>query len=393
MSLYSSGNSSNGGGREKNGSRDNLLETSSARILHKRADSTLDKDTERGIQDVPAPAVGAAAASSCLGGIKLAVLVLLMVQNATHALLTRYSQGILKEKYSSTEVVLMGELMKLIISGYLSIVDTSETDAQGKGLQKLFWLATNGKKMVVLVVLYSFANVLAYYALARVDASVYSVLLQLKIVTTAGFAVLILGRNISATKWRALLLLVMGCVLVASPAFNGGAGKCVGDEEDGGEDERVTWAESMGGVGAVLVMVSISGYSAIFFEQMLKKITEKVTIWERNFQLALYSMLLLLFVWMYETNSKYNLEDMHTAMFDGWTINTVMIAIVQASGGLLVAATLKYADAVLKTLATSGSIVLSAVIGWLLLGGTLDIFVSIGCIVTILAIFNYVLDQ
>ena len=43
---------------------------------------------------------------------------------------------------------------------------------------------------------------------------------QLKILSTAGFAVLILGRNISSTKWRALFLLVLSCVLVASPAFN-----------------------------------------------------------------------------------------------------------------------------------------------------------------------------
>ena len=75
--------------------------------------------------------------------------------------------------------------------------------------------------------------------------------------------------------------------------------------------------------------------------------------------------------------------------FNGWTINTVMIALVQAGGGLLVAATLKYADAVLKTLATSGAIVLSAVLGWVLFGAQLDIFVTIGCVCTILAIFNY----
>ena len=325
------------------------------------------------------------------GFIKMTVLILLMVQNASHALLTRYSQGILKERYSSTEVVLVGEFLKMIISGYLSIVDTSESDAQGKGSGKLLWLMIHGKKVIILVVLYSIANCMSYYALARVDASVYSVLLQLKIVTTASFAVLILGRNITLTKWRALFLLVMGCVLVASPAFNKPL-TCDADSDVGGEeDEHVSMFDSMLGVGAVLSMVMISGYSAIYFEQMLKKTNENITIWERNFQLALYSLMLLIIVWIYETNVHYNIGDMHEAAFTGWTRNTVLIAIVQASGGLLVAATLKYADAILKTLATCGSIVLSAVIGWMLLGGTLDIFVSIGCLSTILAIFNYVL--
>lgn len=69
-----------------------------------------------------------------------------------------------------------------------------------------------------------------------------------------------------------------------------------------------------------------------------------------------------------------------------------MIAFVQAGGGLLVAATLKYADSILKTLATSGSIVMSAVLGYLLLDGQLDIFIVIGCISTILAIINYTFD-
>ena len=53
------------------------------------------------------------------------------------------------------------------------------------------------------------------------------------------------------------------------------------------------------------------------------------------------------------------------------------------------AATLKYADAILKVLATAGSIVFSSVLGYLLLGGSMDIFVILGGLSTILAIVNY----
>lgn len=79
-------------------------------------------------------------------------------------------------------------------------------------------------------------------------------------------------------------------------------------------------------------------------------------------------------------------------LFDNWTPCAVLISLIQAMGGLLVAASLKYADAVMKTLATSGSIVLSAVLGYMLLGGTLDVFVAIGCCSTILAITDYAND-
>lgn len=157
-------------------------------------------------------------------------------------------------------------------------------------------------------------------------------------------------------------------------------------------EEAVTIYESWLGVGAVLVMVTISGYAAIYFESMLKKGGDRtLTIWERNFQLAFYSTILLVFIVVYEENNSGTLSQY--VFFEGWTITTVIIALIQAGGGLLVAATLKYADAVLKTLATSGSIVLSAVLGFMLLGGMLDIFVSMGCLATILAIFNYTLDS
>ena len=78
--------------------------------------------------------------------IRFTVLVSLMLQNASHALLTRYSQGILKESYSSTEVVLVSEVMKMCVAGYLSMRDKTETDAVGWGFSKLWWLAVNSKE-------------------------------------------------------------------------------------------------------------------------------------------------------------------------------------------------------------------------------------------------------
>lgn len=340
--------------------------------------------------------------------IRTSVLVLLCCQNAGHALLARYSQGVLKERYSSTEVVLVGEVLKFFISGYLALKDPTESDSQGQGLGKLVWCIANASKIIVLVILYSMSNILSYYALARVEAAAYTVMLQLKIFSTAAFAVVLLNRNISSTKWRALILLVIGCVLVASPTFNrpidcsegyssGSKFSVTNADNDGDDDEAVGTFDSIMGVSSVLLMVVISGYASIYFEGILKKTGEKLTIWERNFQLAFYSMFLLILVTAWETFMILD-EDVTLSMLDftpfkGWTINTVLIALIQAGGGLLVAATLKYADAVLKTLATSGSIVLSAVLGYFLLGGQLDIFVSMGCVATILAIFNYTLDS
>jgi hypothetical protein len=36
-------------------------------------------------------------------------------------------QGILRENYSSTEVVLVGEAFKLVVTGYLAVTDRTDT--------------------------------------------------------------------------------------------------------------------------------------------------------------------------------------------------------------------------------------------------------------------------
>merc|ERR1719329_1816781 len=88
--------------------------------------------------------------------LKLVVLIALAVQNASHALLSRYSKGILKETYDGSEVVFVAEIIKMIVAGCIACIDTSETDAPGTGANKLMWLLSlaNAKKTIVLVVLY-----------------------------------------------------------------------------------------------------------------------------------------------------------------------------------------------------------------------------------------------
>jgi multidrug transporter EmrE-like cation transporter len=166
------------------------------------------------------PKVDIASASIYTGIFKMSVLVMLCMQNSGHALLTRYSQGLLKEQYSASEVVFVGEILKLIFSAYF-VYRADDSDLNiGSGLRKLWWLLTHAQSIIILVVLYSIGNVMSYYALGKVEASVYTVLSQLKILSTAAFSIFLLNRQLNSTKWRALFLLIIGCILVASPTFN-----------------------------------------------------------------------------------------------------------------------------------------------------------------------------
>ncbi len=319
-----------------------------------------------------------------LFSIKTAVLVGLCLQNAGYTLLRKFTTQ--HEHVSSKEILLVSEVMKLLFSLYMIMndVDGLKSDAPGTGFAKLSWLVLNSHKMLVLAGIYGAMNILSFVALEYIGAGEFTICAQLKTLTTAGFSVMILRTTLSWTKWRALMLLVFGCILVASPNFTNNV------TESG-------LSLQLFGYAAVLTEVVLSGFASIYFEKVVKSTTEVITIWERNFQLGLYSLLMYGGIIVHEnyfsTTSSTNASTItSTAAWSGWTFITLIVAILGATGGLLVAATLKYADSILKTLAAAGAIVLSTVLGHYLLSGPLDTVVSIGAIVTIIAIANYTLD-
>ena len=60
-----------------------------------------------------------------------------------------------------------------------SIADSSPSEnGSTSPFFRLLFLLISAEKVLVLVLLYSISNLLSYYALARVDAAVYTVLLQ-----------------------------------------------------------------------------------------------------------------------------------------------------------------------------------------------------------------------
>merc|ERR1719187_1277895 len=64
----------------------------------------------------------------------------------------------------------------------------------------------------------------------------------------------------------------------------------------------------------------------------------------------------------------YNWTDIQKlGIFYGYTSSVVAVICLQAFGGLVVAATIKYADNILKGFATSVSIIMSSLVSWLLL--------------------------
>ncbi len=69
-------------------------------------------------------------------------------------------------------------------------------------------------KLLIPSGLYTLQNNLLFVALSNLDAATYQVTYQLKILTTALFSVLMLGKKLDMFKWVSLIVLMAGVSLV-----------------------------------------------------------------------------------------------------------------------------------------------------------------------------------
>jgi solute carrier family 35 (UDP-sugar transporter), member A1/2/3 len=341
--------------------------------------------------------------------LQLVILVCLCLQTSGYCVLLSVSKTILQESYSNTEVLVLSELIKLIVSGALVLQSGDDSGSNTRAICRLANLLLRGKKLIVLVVLYSIANIIPFFAIHYIGAPTFTVIMQMKVFTTAGFSTVMLSRQYSSAKWRALVLLVIGVILVSSPIINRSpapqvplAPGGVATEGEANEEGGSSYGTEVLGLCLTLIQATISGFTSVYFEGMLKD--DNSSIWERNFQLAFYSVICMVLINISEGSAAMLFQSLGWGGNDeeitapagflrGWTVLAVVLALLQGAGGLLVAATLKYADAVLKCFATAVSIILTSVIGYFFLDNKIDMFVAIGFVTTVLSIFNYTLDH
>ena len=343
----------------------------------------------------------------------------LCVQYAAYALLRRYATGILKEDWSMASVLGAGELIKFCISlAAIRARDGASEAPPGPLPDRLRYLIRNSGKMAVPAVLYLAMNMLGFVSLRRVDAGTFAVIQQTKAFFTALFARALLGRTLSLPKWCALTVLILAVTLISLQAqpSDVGCGPAsarrlaeVGRALKGGHAtkptllpatpppaeaaaEAVAEASSLSaaaaaaaaassyvvGVAAVTADSALSGYATVYFERVLK--TTVLTVWDRNLQLAFWSMLIY-FPW-----AVYNHP---TAPLHGWSMVTVILALLGALGGILVALVIKHADGLAKALSTASSIVLTTAASFILFDGPMSSAIICGSCIVIVAGYMY----
>ena len=230
--------------------------------------------------------------------------------------------------------------------------------------------------------------------------------MSIKIITTAFFSVILLGRMLGIRRWLSLVVLTLGVSVVSLPSSNandlamdihdfsdhffprsmhelgqfaGGVADVARELTRRGMDnldglaveltrrsasyEGIKDDQDKGphmnysiGVTAVLVSAVVSGLTGVYFEKVLKDSASSVSIWTRNIQLSFYSLIPALFIGVIFNDGE---EIAQHGFFDGYT-GVVWAAIgFQAVGGILTSLCINYADNIAKNFATSISIIIS----------------------------------
>lgn len=174
---------------------------------------------------------------------KLGIVMALVFQNCAAVLFVRYTMTRGGERYHIPNVVFCQEFMKLVLSlawlwldarrrGALSnTVDGSASCASDDpsrapvtvfvaGTERTSWAfmakevcQRDAFRMLVPSVLYTFQNVMLFYALKNLEATMFQVFYQSKMFVTALLMVVMLGRSFSTFKWICLCFLFLGIVL------------------------------------------------------------------------------------------------------------------------------------------------------------------------------------
>ena len=201
-------------------------------------------------------------------------------------------------------------------------------------------------------------NNLQYVAASNLDAATFQVTYQMKILTTAGFSVLLLRRKLFPSQWMALFFLAVGVGVVQLQATT--SKKIIPAASSSLLDESFAM-NGLKGFAAVALACFTSGLAGVYFEMVLKN--SQADLWVRNVQLSLFSLLPamapVLISHAQNAESDATSSGWYSTLFHNfgpWAWATVA---VQVLGGLVTAMVIKYSDNILKGFATSLSIVLS----------------------------------
>lgn len=308
---------------------------------------------------------------------QLLVLFFLTIQNTALILTTKYSHREGSAAYLASTVVACSEVVKLSMS-YVLLYSRDKKAAKSV----LRDMTSDFYSLAVPSALYVVQNNLLFEAMRLLSPALFTVCSQSKLFTSAIFSVLLLDVKPTRRQVFSLILLACGMILVQN-------GERVSSSN---ELERTRFSATFRGVITVFIASVISGFAGAYLERMYKTtLSDGMAVWYRNTQLALVSMPVA-FLAVYVRDGHRLLP---SGILQGYNCVVIMIIILQAIGGLVVAVVLQYATNLLKCFAISISIC-NCTIATVLMGEGDDSShwqLSFGVLMVIASTFMYVVHS
>ena len=276
--------------------------------------------------------------------MKYISLAMLIVMNTAQVIFMRYARTVSAETYNSMTAVIMGEVMKIIMSFLLMVNDNRSAR---KAVSALVEQARENTREVLFqsvpALLYTIQNFFMYVAISNLDAGIFQICTRMKILITALLSVLILGKKLRFLQWVSLFLLVLG----------------------------------------VIIIKTSSSLAGVFMEKMFKD--RKLTVWNRNFWLAVWS-----FIVGFTSAVVQNPQIVYPSVFfKNYNIWAWIAITLLAVGGLVIGLVLKYADNILKAFAGSASILFSTLISCVLFHTKISARFGVGAAIVMVAVVLY----
>mmetsp|Transcript_36606 Transcript_36606/g.93269 ORF Transcript_36606/g.93269 Transcript_36606/m.93269 type:complete len:387 (+) Transcript_36606:49-1209(+) len=300
-----------------------------------------------------------------LSSTAIVALIFLVLQNSMAVLIMRYTLVHPGEKeFLALTAVIMAEAFKTGVSLSILCLDGSFVEMFD---DKIDVLKTSIPALIFLV-----QNNLQYIAVKNLHAATYQVLYQVKILTTAVVWVMVFRTPLGWKKWCALCFLLSGIVVIRESEMRSGPSKAANSQVN------ITI-----GLSATLAASITSALGGVYSETLMKG-KSKLSVWQRNVLLGLYSTVLGLGAIACMPEQRHIVAE--KGFFHGYTLVTCISISIQGGGGLIIGFVMKYATVILKDIATSLSIVFSCTFSALFFDQHLGApFITGACMVVVAA--------
>ncbi|CAJ0585076.1 unnamed protein product, partial [Mesorhabditis spiculigera] len=336
-----------------------------------------DRDDEETLLPTSSGRRGSSAAPQASFAFKCYVIASMTVLWTGYTISVRYTRSttIPEDLYASTTVVLCAEFIKTVITLAMIFREGNLSVSKfGTTLQKhYFGQPWELAKMSVPSVVYALQNNLDFVALSNLDAGVYQVTTQLKVVTTALFMMAFLGRKFSGKRWVAIFLLFVGVAFVQLDTIQQKSVVKAGNVEN-----------YFVGIIAVLSTCFTAGFAGVYYEKMLKD-GGSTPFWIRNLQMYSCGVIVTALGCLNEHGAI-----REKGFFYGYDEKVFIIVGLLSVGGIYISLVMKHLDNLYKSFASAVSVIFVVILSLFVFEGVyIGAYFVLGTAMVCFAILMY----